>query len=139
MEVTLRDGTIMSIEPYVHSDFTDIQKLNEVEGWHTLSRNCRKTRIAWENSTIAFIVRAQHNEIVGFIRGHTDTAVSLFICELLIDKRYRGLGIGTTLLQYVHDMYPDTRVELLATSGSQTYYENLGYRPFYGFRKTYQE
>lgn len=139
MEVTVRDGSVISIEPYLQSDFMEIQNLNDKEGWYTLSQNSRQTEMAWKNSTIAFTVRSHSNELMGYVRGHTDTAVSLFICELLVDEKYRGLGIGTILLQYVHDMYPTTRVELLATRDSKAYYENLGYRPFYGFRKVYQE
>ncbi len=32
-----------------------------------------------------------------------------------------------------------TRVELLANRSSRTFYEGLGFRAFYGFRKTSQE
>ena len=139
MEVTGRNGSVYFIDSYIHNDFEEIQKLNKNEGWDTLAKNRKKTKTAWDNSSIAFTVKTQGNDLVGYVRGHTDTAVSLFICELLIDVNYRGLGLGTKLLQFVHALYPETRVELLATRDSRAYYENAGYRPFYGFRKTYDE
>ncbi len=139
MEVTGRNGSVYFIDPFIHNDFEEIQKLNRNEGWNALLKDSRKTKAAWDNSSVAFTIKTQENELAGYVRGHTDTAVSLFICELLIDEKHRGLGLGTKLLHYVHDLYPETRVELLATRDSKAYYENAGYRPFYGFRKTYDE
>lgn len=139
MEINLNDGSSLFIEPYEQRFFNDIQKLNKEEGWTNLVQNNVKTEKAWENSNIAFIVVNQCKELVGYIRGHTDTAVSLFVCEMLIDQKYRGLGVGKILLQYIHTIYPDTRVEMLATSTSRSFYERLGYRAFYGFRKTFRE
>ncbi|WP_328701170.1 GNAT family N-acetyltransferase [Aquibacillus kalidii] len=76
---------------------------------------------------------------MGYIRGFTDSRISLFICELLIAKNHRGLGLGKELLCYVHNLYPSTRLELLANSSSRSFYEALGFRAFYGFRKSSQE
>ena len=139
MEINLNDGSSLFIEPYEQRFFNDIQKLNKEEGWTNLVQNNVKTEKAWENSNIPFIVINQCKELVGYIRGHTDTSVSLFVCEILIDQKYRGLGVGKILLQYIHTIYPDTRVEMLATSTSRSFYESLGYRAFYGFRKTFRE
>lgn len=139
MEIKLKNGSSLFIGPYEHSFFTEIQKLNNEEGWTNLVQNNNLTKVAWENSNIAFIVKNQGNNLVGYIRGHTDTAVSLFVCEMLVDQKYRGFGVGKSLLQYVHRLYPNTRVEMLATSTSRSFYENLGYRSFYGFRKTFGE
>ena len=97
-----------------------------------------KTKQAWNNSNIAFVVLSKE-EVIGYIRGFTDKHVTLYICELLIDKRYRGLGIGQYLLSFVHGLYPSTRIEMLASSGSQSFYKQIGYRAFYGFRKTFDE
>lgn len=139
LELKLKDSSSLFIEPYEENNFKEIQRLNKEEGWTNLVINNIQTEIAWENSNIAFVVENQYKELVGYIRGHTDTAVSLFVCEMLIDKKYRGLGIGKVLLQYVHDLYPETRIEMLATSTSRSFYENQGYRAFYGFRKTFGE
>ncbi|MEH7274560.1 GNAT family N-acetyltransferase, partial [Neobacillus vireti] len=127
------------IRKYQESDFNRIQELNEEEGWSNLVEKNEDTKEAWKNSNVSFVVEAEDEGIVGYIRGFTDTRITLYICELLIDKKYRGTGIGRELLRYVHAQYPSTRMELLASSTSHTFYEAQGYRPFYGFRKTFEE
>ncbi|EMF48148.1 hypothetical protein B481_0269 [Planococcus halocryophilus Or1] len=42
-------------------------------------------------------------------------------------------------MRHVHHQYPKTRIELLASSTSRSFYETQKYRPFYGFRKTIEE
>ncbi|MFZ3590682.1 GNAT family N-acetyltransferase [Bacillus sp. DJP31] len=76
------------------------------------------------------------NAIIGYVRGMTDKQITLYICEILITNQYRGSGLGKEMLQFVHNLYPNTRMEMLATSSSHTFYEMLGFRSFYGFRKT---
>lgn len=127
------------IRQYQEDDFNRIQELNQEEGWSNLVEKNENTNEAWKNSNVSLVVEAEGDGIVGYIRGFTDTRITIYICELLIDKKYRGLGIGRKLLQYVHAKNPSTRMEFLASSTSHTFYEGQGYRPFYGFRKTFEE
>ncbi|QHS24515.1 GNAT family N-acetyltransferase [Virgibacillus sp. MSP4-1] len=127
------------IRPYKEKDFNRIQDLNREEGWTNLVENDLNTREAWKNSNVAYVIEIKGKGVVGYVRGFTDTCISLFICELLIDKKYRGLGLGKEFLYYLHHVYPTTRMELLANRSSRSYYEELGFRSFYGFRKSKQE
>jgi ribosomal protein S18 acetylase RimI-like enzyme len=129
----------MKIRKYLETDFNRIQELNQEEGWSNLVEKNEDTKQAWENSNVTIVVEAEGDGVVGYIRGLTDTVITLYICEFLIDKKYRGLGLGSELLQYVHNEYPKTRIEMLASSTSRSFYEGQGYRPFYGFRKTLEE
>jgi ribosomal protein S18 acetylase RimI-like enzyme len=129
----------INIRKFKETDFYRIQELNQGEGWSNLVEKKEDTKQAWENSNVSFVVEAEGDGVVGYIRGLTDTRITLYICELLIDKKYRGLGLGSELLQYVHNVYPKTRIEMLASSTSHSFYEGQGYRPFYGFRKTLEE
>lgn len=138
MEIRLKDNVVIEVRDYKKEDFTYIHQLNSDEEWNNLVEKKESTKNAWNNSTIAYV--AQHEgEIIAYIRGLTDQSITLFICELLIHREFRGKGIGDALLKYVHGLYPDTRIEMLASTTSHTYYEQKGYRPFYGFRKTFQE
>lgn len=139
MKLELNDNRNVFVRPYVTTDFNSIQALNAEEGWHNLAEKNESTKRAWENSNVAFVAETEEQQVIGYIRGMTDTGISLFICELLIDKAFRGLGLGTVLLRYVHDLYPTTRIEMLASSSSRSFYQEHGYRAFYGFRKTYLE
>lgn len=129
----------MHIRPYKEADFEQIQALNEAEGWQQLVRQDELTREAWRCSNVAFVIESDTGHVVAYLRGLTDTTVSLYVCELLIASSHRRLGLGERLLTHVHAIYPETRLEMLASASSHTYYERLNFRPFYGYRKTIHE
>lgn len=126
------------IRPYKETDFPAIHNLNEQEGWSNLVAKQQQTKAAWQGSNVA-VVAEQDGRVVGCLRALTDGAVTLYICELLIEKDRRGSGIGAKLMGHVHNLYPTTRLELLASQTSHSYYEIKKFRPFYGYRKTYEE
>ncbi len=138
MKLTLKNGQEAIFRPYNESDFAIIQSLNDKEGWSNLVKKEEDTKAAWQNSNVAFVVVIE-DTIVGYVRGLTDKHITLYICELLMKEDYRGFGIGQELLRFVHGLYPNTRMEMLASSSSQTFYAQLGSRSFYGFRKTMEE
>lgn len=127
------------IRPYEERDFSQIQALNKIEGWNQLVQRNELTKEAWRHSNVTFVVESENGEVIAYLRGLTDTKVSLYVCELLISASHRKHGLGEQLLQYVQAMYPETRLDLLASASSHTYYEKLNFRPFYGFRKTIHE
>lgn len=128
----------LTIRPYRKGDFPALDRMNAAEGWTNLVEKKEDTKIAWDNSNVAFVAEVD-GQIAGCVRGLTDSAITLYIAELLVDEKLRGQGIGKELLAYVHALYPKTRIELLASSTSRSYYETHKYRPFYGFRKTIHE
>lgn len=129
----------MNVRPYKESDFEQIQALNAAEGWYQLVRQHDLTKEAWRQSNVAYVVESENGHVIAYLRGLTDTTVSLYVCELLIAASHRRLGIGERLLSHVHALYPETRLEMLASASSHTYYEKLNFRPFYGYRKTIHE
>ena len=131
MRIRLTNDQDFMIRKYTTEDYIYIHKLNVDEQWNTLVEKNESTKNARNNSNVAFV--AMHkDEIIAYVRGLTDQSISLYICELLVKKEFRGMGVGDTLLQYVHNIYPDTRIEMLANTSSHTYYEQKGYRSFYG-------
>ncbi|BCB02546.1 GNAT family N-acetyltransferase [Bacillus sp. KH172YL63] len=138
MQLKLKDDMLITVRKYESNDFDKINELNAEEQWNNLVNKKEDTKDAWNQSNIAYVA-IHDGQLLGYIRGMTDGAITTFICELLIHQDFRGFGMGDALLQYVHGLYPKTRVEMLASSTSHTYYEQKGYRPFYGFRKTYEE
>lgn len=134
----MQDQQELKIRPYEETDFPAIHQLNEQEGWSNLVAKQQQTKAAWQGSNLA-VVAEQDGQLVGCLRALTDGAVTLYVCELIIEKSRRGSGIGGKLMQHVHDLYPETRMELLASTTSRSYYEAKKFRAFYGFRKTYEE
>jgi predicted N-acetyltransferase YhbS len=138
VQIRLKNHNVIEVRTYRKEDFIHIHKLNAEEEWNNLVEKKECTKNAWYNSDLAYVAE-HHGEIIAYIRGLTDQSITLFVCELLVKRRFRGMGIGDALLQYVHGLYPETRIEMLTNTSSHTYYEQKGYRPFYGFRKTFQE
>lgn len=136
--INLNNGLNIQIRPYKEKDFQAIHELNKQEQWNNLVEKKEDTKSAWNHSNAAYVATL-HDQLIGYIRGITDRSITLFICELLIDPDYRSMGLGEKLLYYVHSKYPSTRMEMLASNTSSTYYESKGFRSFYGFRKTFLE
>lgn len=111
-----------------------INELNEQEGWGNLVADKENYLKALENS-ITIVAVDNNDNVLGYIRALTDGYVTLFICELLIIKQKRGKGIGKLLINDLHIKYPHTRIDLLATKQSSTFYEKQNFRTFYGYRK----
>lgn len=126
------------VRAYDTKDFDSINQLNKLEEWGNLVAKSDDLKKAWSHSNVTYIAELD-GEIVGYVRGLTDKYITLFICELLVKREHRGQGIGKMLLDYVHQLYPKTRMELLASSTSRTFYEQKQFRPFYGYRKTILE
>lgn len=129
---------VICFRPYQNEDFVAINELNKQQGWDNLVEKQQDTQQAWGNSTIAEIAEVD-GKVIGCLRGLTDGFITLYVCELLVAHSHRKLGIGKELMRHVHNQYPKTRIELLASSTSRSFYETQQYRPFYGFRKTIPE
>lgn len=129
--------TAYQIRPYQDQDFPAIQRLNAAEGWNQLVRLHERTQLAWQHSNVALVVE-HAGDVIGYVRGMTDTQVTLYICELLIDAEFRGQGIAQQLFACLHDAYPTTRIEVLASISSESFYRGQAFRPFYGFRKSFE-
>lgn len=124
---------------YIESKhFELIQELNKQEGWTQLVERDEETKQAWSKSNIAYVM-TKDEEVIGYVRGLTDEHVTLYICEMLISKPYRGLGLGGKLLNIIQVKYPKARMEMLASRTSRTFYEGQNFRPFYGYRRTFEE
>ncbi|KAB7671275.1 GNAT family N-acetyltransferase [Bacillus sp. B1-b2] len=138
MDLELSNKLKVKVRPFKEEDYCSINTLNAAENWNNLVNKQEDTKLAWKNSNIAYVVQLE-DEIIGYIRGMTDEFITTYVCELLIKKPYRAIGLGQKLLYYVHSLYPKTRVELLASSTSQSFYKYQEFREFFGFRKTFEE
>ncbi|MBS4538685.1 GNAT family N-acetyltransferase [Clostridium sp. D2Q-11] len=124
----------INIKEFHNCYFPYIQNICKEEGWLTFVEREEKSMNAFLNSNICLVI-LDNKKVIGYLRGITDKHISTYIAELLIQKDYRGQGLGSLLLEVSHRMYPECRLEVLATSGSKDYYEYKGFRPFYGMRK----
>ena len=124
------------IRQFVETDFPLIQMLYEKEGWMTFIKRKEESLKAWKSSSIS-LVAVDGEEIVGLVRALTDGEITTYIAEIIIDINYRGQGIGAALLNECHNLYPNTRLDLLSTEGADEFYERNDFRKITGFRKSY--
>ena len=75
------------------------------------------------------LYRKDTDEQVGFARVVTDQATFSWVCDVLIDEKYRGRGLGKWLMSCVVD-HPNVKNtnSLLGTRDAHGLYERYGYR-----------
>ncbi|MFX4305654.1 GNAT family N-acetyltransferase [Exiguobacterium sp. A1_3_1] len=122
------------IRRFQPDDFEQIHRLNALEGWQDLVADQERTRNAWMNANAAFVLESD-GEILAYVRALTDGSVTTFVCELLVSRTARKRGYGQQLLDHLQLTYL-TRIDLLATRQSASFYEQQEFRAFHGFRKS---
>ena len=134
-QVTLPEG--VTIRAWTAADFAAIQQISSDEGWTSPTERPTESLLAWQNSWPA-LVAVTDEDIVGFVCGLTDGALTMYITALAVDVRQRGRGIGRALLDTCHFLYPTTRLYLLAVDDARAFYEACGFKVVYnGMRKSY--
>ena len=82
-----------------------------------------------------YLVLEEDQKILGFARYLTDEVMTTFLAEIIIDKAYRGKGLGRRLIAEIHQKYPLTRIELI--SEADGFYQTVGFKPVgTGLRKS---
>jgi GNAT superfamily N-acetyltransferase len=134
-QVTLPSG--IEIRAWTDADFSSIQRISSAEGWPSPTQRATDSLFAWQHSWPA-LVAVEGGMVMGFVRGLTDGAITMFIAEMAVDARLRGRGIGHALLDVCHYLYPTTRLDLLSTDDARAFYKACGFRMIHdGMRKSY--
>ena len=134
-QVKLPSG--ITIRPWGEADFPAIQRLSQTLGWPSATQRPADSLLAWQHSWPA-LVAIEGERVVGFVRGLTDGAITMYIAEMAVDGRLRGRGIGRALLDACHALYPTARLDLLATDDARAFYQACGFRVLHdGMRKSY--
>ncbi len=129
--------TGISIQRWEEEYFPGIQELSSIEGWQTPEARPEETRKAWGNSWPALVATRKDGFVVGFIRCITDDHVTTYVGEMLVSKELRGQAVGKALIEAARRLVPNTRFDLLSTESANGFYENVGFRAFPGYRKTW--
>ena len=65
---------------------------------------------------------------IGFARVITDYATSYYICDVIVDKKYRGYGIGKALVEaIISDYRLNNLTGILKTSDAHELYAKYGF------------
>ena len=83
--------------------------------------NASRYRKSFEQS-ITYIALSD-GKICGYSRSMKDT-LFIYVCDLLVNKKYRGHGLGKKLMQCIQEEYPNCPVYVM--SGNDEYYKRIG-------------
>lgn len=75
------------------------------------------------------VVLSDTQELVGFARVISDFATTYYLCDVIVDEKYRNNGFGRALVSYIEDSpeYQGLR-GILITRDAHALYERFGYQ-----------
>lgn len=126
----------MEIVEYNLELFENILELYKSEGWNTFIHRRDDAIEAWNNSNVTFVI-IENKKVIAALRAVTDGFITMYVAEIVVDKSFRGQGLGKKLLDYCHSLYPKTRIDLLSTEEADDFYIKNGFKESVGFRKSY--
>lgn len=77
------------------------------------------------NESITYVAYVD-DELVGYSRSIEDMELYVYVCELLVNKNFRGRSIGKKLLDRIFVDYPNH--EIYVMSDVDPYYKKMGYK-----------
>ena len=80
------------------------------------------------NSSCYGVRLEEEEKLVGFARVISDYATTYYLCDVVIDEKYRGRGLGTALLTYIEGLpqYAGLR-GILITRDAHALYRKFGF------------
>jgi predicted N-acetyltransferase YhbS len=82
----------------------------------------------------AFVATAG-DKVIGFIRVISDGECVSYVTEVAVDREWRSRGIGRALVNTIAREFPKARIDLLATSFAEPFYERIGFTAKRGYRR----
>ena len=103
-------------------DMVSLSKLYQSQGWGSFTEE----RIVHLLESSHYMLIEENGVIIAFLRYLTDDVLTTFIAEILVDKAFRGQGLGRLLVEEIMNLHPKTRLELI--SEADDFYDHLGFR-----------
>lgn len=118
----------MIIKPYLESrDYAKIADLFETEkDWscYTSKDNAKKYKESLSKSIT--YVAYEKDMLIGYSRSIEDFNFYIYICDLLVQKSYRGKNTGKELMECLLQDFPEH--EIFVMSDVDEYYKKLNYK-----------
>ena len=124
-----------SIQAWSPNYFDAMCVLSSAEGWTTPELRPKETLAAWENSWPTLVAVDTDGKLVGFLRAITDTRITTYLCEVLVAREFRRLGLGRLLIDVCQGLVPTTRLDLLSMDKADDFYRSIDCADFQGFRR----
>jgi len=118
----------ISCDPTRH----DLDAIHRIVAGTYWSPNIRREVVAeaLRNSITAVAIDESTGATIGIARVVTDRATFAWLCDVVVDERFRGQGISRRLIEELerHPSLQTVRRWCLATRDAEGLYEKFGYR-----------
>lgn len=97
------------------------------------TRPLGQVKCSMDNSRCYGVRLCDSQKLVGFARVISDFATTYYLCDVVVDETYRGMGLGEALVSYIEslDEYKGLR-GVLITRDAHSLYEKFGYQTLNG-------
>lgn len=86
-------------------------------------------RCSIEHSECYGVYLKDTNRQIGFARVVTDYVGVFYLCDVIVDRDYRGMGVGKALIEAIVSDQRFVHLRgLLATSNAHEFYKKFGFR-----------
>jgi ribosomal protein S18 acetylase RimI-like enzyme len=126
--------TETSIETFADDHLGGLVALTDAEGWSEYSDDVDRTYRALTAPGVTTLVAIGGGRVVGAIQVQSDGAIQAHVSMLLIDREWRGAGLGLRLLR--EGLKRAGALQLDVRTRTQGYYERLGASRSLGYRVT---
>jgi ribosomal protein S18 acetylase RimI-like enzyme len=124
----------VSIEPFAEAHLDGLIALLAAEGWTEYTEDAERTYRALSARGVTALVVLADGRVVGAIQVQSDGVIQAHLSMLLIDRDWRGRGLGSRLLREGLDRAGGLRLDI--RTRTEDYYERLGASRSLGFRLT---
>ena len=111
------------------SQVDDLHNLYQNEWW-TKGRKKDDIDIMLKNSTVITALEDSSHRLIGFARVLTDYIYKAMIFDVIVDKRYRGIGLGEILIENILNLEELKNVknfELYCLDEMTNFYKKYGF------------
>jgi ribosomal protein S18 acetylase RimI-like enzyme len=126
--------TEASIEPFARAHLDGLIALVTEEGWTEYTDDVERTYRALTAPGATTLVATVGGFVVGAVQVQSDGFIQAHLSMLLIDRRWRGAGLGTRLLR--EGLKRAGGLKLDIRTRTEGYYDHLGASRSLGFRLT---
>jgi ribosomal protein S18 acetylase RimI-like enzyme len=118
-------------EDISYPEYVDFLSRSDLGSQYPKERFEPRVSTTLRNRTIGISARDESGRLIGVCLGLTDFAYFLFITDLGVDRSFERLGVGTALVDRLHQEAggpDDISVITIANSRAIPFYKKLGYR-----------
>jgi ribosomal protein S18 acetylase RimI-like enzyme len=126
-----------SIEPFAKAHLDGLISLVAAQAWTEYSDDRDRTYRALTAPGVTTLVAIVGGRVVGAIQVQSDGLVQAHVSMLLVDRSWRGAGLGAKLLR--EGLERGGGLQLDVRTRTEGYYERLGARRSLGFRLTRED